>query len=386
MLLKSSEHKASTNKTVAIIGTRGIPNSYGGFEYFAEHLSVSLVNKGYQVLVLEPTKALVKLENYQGVVRIPIKVSKLFPHAIRKIIYGCKSLKKAKRINADAIICCGYTPALFFIFYSKSFRKKIIVNLDGIEWKRAKWNFVGKLFLRLTEYLSVKWSGKLVADNKGIKDYILKKHGEETELIAYGVNIPTKKPEVGPLTAKGLTPNNYGLTVARIEPENQIELIIKSFITAGKTLVIVGGLCNRYAKTLHNIYSNLPNVVFWGAEYNSDNLLSLRSHANLYVHGHTVGGTNPSLLEAMACGCKIAAHNNMFNHHTLDNTGLFFDNERQLSDLIENYWNKTESWGTDAKLRAAEQYSWEVVTNKYIGLIENATNKLNKKPKSQCQK
>lgn len=374
MLLKNSEHKTSINKTVAIIGTRGIPNSYGGFEYFAEHLSVSLVNKGYQTLVLEPAKTSTSIKDYHGVVRVPVKVCSHLPHAIRKIIYGCKSLKKAKRINADAIICCGYTPALFFIFYNKSFRKRIIVNLDGIEWKRAKWNFVGKLFLRLTEHLSVKWSGRLVADNKGIKDYILEKHGKETELIAYGVNIPNKRPEVGPLAAKGLMPNNYGLTVARIEPENQIELIIKSFIKASKTLVIVGGICNRYAKVLHKKYSSLPNVVFWGAEYNSDILLSLRSHANLYVHGHTVGGTNPSLLEAMACGCKIAAHNNLFNHHTLDNTGLYFDNESQLSDLIENYWNKTESWGTVAKLRATEQYFWEVVTNKYIGLIENAAN------------
>ena len=369
ILLKSSEHRASIDKTVTIIGTRGIPNSYGGFEYFAEHLSVSLVNKGYQTLVLEPTKTLVKLENYQSVVRVPIKVCSLFPHTIRKIIYGYKSLKKAKTINADKIICCGYTPALFFPLFSKSLRRKIIINLDGIEWKRAKWNFMGKLFLRLTEYLSVKWSGILVADNKGVKDYILNKYGKEPELITYGVNIPSKTPEIEPLATKRLVPNNYGLTVARIEPENQIELIIKSFITAGKTLVVVGGLCNRHAKALHKKFSNLPNVVFWGAEYNSDTLLSLRVHANLYVHGHTVGGTNPSLLEAMACGCKIVAHNNLFNHHTMGNTGLYFDNESQLSDLIENYWSKTKNLGSDAKLRATEQYSWEVVTNKYIELI-----------------
>lgn len=372
--MKHSEKKGYLDKTIAIIGTRGIPNSYGGFEYFAEHLSISLVNKGYHTLVLEPAQELISLDDYRGVERVPVKVYKFLPHPIRKVIYGYQSLKKAKRINVDTIICCGHTPALFFPFFKKSFLKKTIVNLDGIEWKRAKWSFVAKLFLRITEYLSIGWSGTLVADNKGIEEYILKKYRKETELITYGVSIPNEIAEFGLLAAKGLVANNYGLLVARIEPENQIELIIKSFITAGKTLVIVGGISSGYAKEVYKNYSYLPNVIFWGGEYNSSTLLSLRSYANLYVHGHTVGGTNPSLLEAMACGCRIVAHNNVFNHYTLSNTGLYFDNESQLLDLIESCWNKTENLGSAAKLRAIEQYSWDVVTNKYIELIERTEN------------
>lgn len=372
--MKHGEKNACLDKTIAIIGTRGIPNSYGGFEYFAEHLSISLVNKGYHTIVLEPAQELINLDKYLGVQRVPVNVCNFLPHPIHKVIYGYKSLKKAKRTNADIIICCGHTPALFFPFFKKSFRKKTIVNLDGIEWKRPKWSFVGKLFLRITERLSIGWSGRLVADNKGIKDYILKRYRKETELIAYGVNIPKEIAEYGPLATKGLLANNYGLIVARIEPENQIELIIKSFITAGKTLVIVGGISSGYAKEIYKKYSNLPNVIFWGGEYNSSTLLSLRSYANLYVHGHTVGGTNPSLLEAMACGCRIVAHNNVFNHYTLGNTGLYFENECHLSELIENYWTKTENLGSAAKLRAIEQYSWDVVTNKYIELIERTEN------------
>ncbi|MDD2279070.1 MAG: DUF1972 domain-containing protein, partial [Bacteroidales bacterium] len=174
--MKHSEKKGYLDKTIAIIGTRGIPNSYGGFEYFAEHLSISLVNKGYHTIVLEPAQELINLDKYLGVQRVPVNVCNFLPHPIHKVIYGYKSLKKAKRTNADIIICCGHTPALFFPFFKKSFRKKTIVNLDGIEWKRPKWSFVGKLFLRITERLSIGWSGRLVADNKGIKDYILKRY------------------------------------------------------------------------------------------------------------------------------------------------------------------------------------------------------------------
>jgi glycosyltransferase involved in cell wall biosynthesis len=368
--LKSSVKQNHSPKTVAIIGTRGIPNRYGGFEYFAENISVLLAQKGYQIAVFEPQKTEGNLADYLGVRRIPIKHGSGFPHAFSKLAYGYNSLKKAKKLNFDTIICCGHSPALFFPLFCKDFRNKIIVNPDGIEWKREKWGIIAKAFLRLTERIAIKNIKRVVADNEAICDYIRNRYNKKATHIAYGVNVPLEKTDTSFVTAKNLTPNSFGLCIARFEPENSIELILKSFLQANKPLVIVGEYSNTYGKRLYKQFGNVPNFLFWGPEYDTRILNSLRSNCSLYVHGHSVGGTNPSLLQAMASGCNIVAHNNPFNQSTLKNCGNYFSNQEQLTSIINEHWDRPNNQGMLAQKRAIEHFSWEQVTQKYIELIE----------------
>jgi len=368
--LKSSAKQNHARKTVAIIGTRGIPNRYGGFEYFAENISVSLAQKGYKIAVFEPQKTEGNLADYLGVKRIPIKHWPGFPHVFSKLAYGCNSLIKAKKLNIDTIICCGHSPALFFPLFSKHFRSKIIVNPDGIEWKREKWGIIAMVFLRLTERIAIKLIKRVVADNEAICNYIRNQYNKKATHIAYGVNIPLEKADTLLVTAKNQIPNSFGLCIARFEPENSIELILKSFLQANKPLVIVGDYNNTYGKRLFKQFGNVPNFLFWGAEYDTNILDSLRAKCTLYIHGHTVGGTNPSLLQAMASGCNIVAHSNPFNQSTLKNGGHYFSNLEQLTSIINGQWDSPNNKGKLAQQRAIEHFSWERVTQKYIELIE----------------
>ncbi len=363
--------RGSTQKIVAIIGTRGIPNRYGGFEYFAQHLSRGLHSKGYHTLVLEPGGLISKPEAYNGVIRIPIKLCRWLPHPIQKLEYGIKSLIRVKKLSANAAICCGYSPAIFFPFFSKGYRNKLMVNLDGLEWQRAKWSAFGKTFLKISERLAVRWSGTPIADNPGISQYIQQKYNVSPKLLSYGVCIPEETSPHSPLALSGFEPNNYGLAIARMEPENQIELIIQAFLQAKKPLIVVGGLTSKYAKDLFKRYHNQSSILFMGPLYHDPSLQWLRKNARIYVHGHSVGGTNPSLLQAMASGCTIVAHNNEFNRFTLDNAGFYFNDQKQLQQQIENLWDFQSTKGHMAKERASELFSWEKVTDGYVELIES---------------
>lgn len=362
----------SSFRRIAIIGTRGIPNQYGGFEYFAQHLALGLAAKGYEVSVLHPQHLHNNNDHFETIKRIAIKAWTWLPHPIQKLQYSLKSLKAVKNLNLDVVISCGYAPALFFPFFNRDFRNRLVVNMDGLEWKRNKWGRLGKGFLKFSERLATKWAGNLVADNPEIYQYLKKYYRIESHVIGYGADY-VEPVDFNLLIKKGFGVQEFGLVVARLEPENQTELIIQSFVNTGKTLIIVGGLNTKYGKKLFKKYGSNPRIHFWGEEYHEPAVQWLRYNSVLYVHGHTVGGTNPSLLQAMAAGCKIFAHGNRYNRATLQKTGYYFDNGEQLETLINSHWDSENSLGKLAQQRVQKHYSWEQVVNDYITLMQSVT-------------
>jgi glycosyltransferase involved in cell wall biosynthesis len=359
---------------IVIIGTKGIPNTYGGFEAFAQQISQRLAAIGYQVSVYQPHQSNKCLPPLNGVSRVPVKEYRFIPKNIGRIVYNFKSLTLACRQKPHVVICCGHSPALFFPFFPKSFRKRIVVNMDGLEWRRTKWGFFGKTVLRITEWLAIKFTKNIVADSKAIQQYISDRYKKQSTYIAYGSETPTLALKKTSLERFGIEPKNFGLVIARIEPENGIEQAIRAFSSLEKPLVIIGSTDTYYAKMLLKKYSQNPHILFAGAIYDIELLCTLRHFCRVYFHGHSVGGTNPSLLDAMAAGCTIIAHNNPFNNETLGSGGLYFSDPESLNKAIQKLWYANplslERLANINRNKIAKQYSWYGVTNRYRELIK----------------
>ncbi|MDD2550376.1 MAG: DUF1972 domain-containing protein [Bacteroidales bacterium] len=367
---------------IAIIGTKGIPNCYGGFEAFAEHLSQGLLLQGFSVVVYQPVASNTNFEPFRGVHRLGVRVPSFLPSNISRVFYNLYSLRLVRQTMPDVAICCGHSPALFFPFFSKAITQKIIVNLDGLEWKRAKWGAFARLLLKLTERLAVKYSGALIADSVAIKNYVSRTYQKQANFIPYGASDLELKPDHQILAALGVEQQDFVLLIARVEPENNVEMAIISAINACKTLVIVGALTTPYAKKLTKRYAHCSTIIFANSIYNYRQLTALRLACNVYVHGHSVGGTNPSLLDAMDAGCLIIANDNEFNRETLANGGFYFSSVETLQNQIERAWDSPKSVRANLQRvnndRIASSYTWDAVTKKYVDLIAGVAENLSK--------
>ncbi len=354
---------------ILILGTRGIPNRYGGFEYFAEKLAKRLTLLGHEVLVFEPVNQMVSSIMHGKAIKYPIKVSSWLPKNLRRLQYDLRSLLEAKRLNPSLIIRCGYSHAIFLPFFGKTFRKKIVTNVDGLEWKREKWSTLGRTFLKFCEYLSAKFEPNLIADSRVIQNYLQEKYGRQIGYISYGADIPPKASEQY-LLKYGLVPNDYLLTVARLEPENGIAEIIEASITTNKKIVLVGSTNTAYAKRLLSQYSSNGLVRFLGGIFDENVLSSLRTFCAAYIHGHSVGGTNPALLGAMANGCLIIAKNSAFNKEVLGELGFFYSNTSNLIVKIEALLQLREKGKEKYRIAFQEivlqNYQWDWVVNSYL--------------------
>ncbi|MCU0423104.1 MAG: DUF1972 domain-containing protein [Bacteroidia bacterium] len=354
---------------VAIIGTRGIPNHYGGFEQLAEYLSVALHNKGFEITVYNSSLHPFQNSSYKGVRIITCKDFEDRWGTAGQFIYDLNCILHSRKENYDVIIQLGYTSSSIWWFLLPS-SAKIVTNMDGLEWKRSKYSWPVKLFLHLAEFIAVFSSDALVADSVGIASYIKNKFRKDSHYIAYGANI-FKSPDASVLNKYQLSPFAYYLIIARLEPENNIETIIKGYLKSDKKfpLVIVGGL-NKYGAQLKNKYNN-PGVIFLGSIYQLDELNQLRYHCTLYFHGHTVGGTNPSLLEAMAAHAFIVAHDNVFNRSVLMQSAKFFVSDDDIAALI-NEEVKEEQRKLFTEFNAetiTKNYSWPFISDKYEHLL-----------------
>lgn len=354
---------------ILILGTRGIPNRYGGFEYFAEKLAEKLTLFGHEVLVFEPVNQMVSSTMHGKAIKYPIKVSGWLPKNLQRLQYDLKSLLDAKRLYPSLIIRCGYSHAIFLPFFGKTFRKKIVTNVDGLEWKREKWSTLGRTFLKFCEYLSAKFEPNLIADSKVIQNYLQEKYGRQIGYISYGADIPPKASEQY-LLKLGLVPYDYLLTVARLEPENGISEIIEASITTKKKIVLVGPTNTSYAKRLLSQYSSNGLVRFLGGIFDENGLNSLRTFCAAYIHGHSVGGTNPALLGAMVSGCIIIAKNNAFNREVLGEQGFFYSNPSVLIDKIETLLKlkapDREKYRIAVQEIVLQNYQWDWVVSSYL--------------------
>jgi glycosyltransferase involved in cell wall biosynthesis len=351
---------------IAIIGTRGIPNQYGGFEQLAEYLSVGLCEKGHEVTVYNSSLHAYK-ENYLGKVRI---MHAYDPEdklgSFGQFIYDFNCIRHCRTQSYEAILQLGYTSSSIWSFMFPP-GVKIITNMDGMEWKRSKYGSITRWFLRFAERWAVRHSHVLVADSIGIQNYLRHKYGNPSVYIPYGAEVQEIKDQTA-LETYGLSPASYYLVIARMEPENNIEAIIKGYLLSSMQipLVLVGSTSTRFGEYLRGRYGS-QFVKFTGAIFDKPSLDCLRAYSKIYFHGHSVGGTNPSLLEAMACGSVICAHANEFNESILGQDALYFRNEDDINKIIRRSVGPEErhSFVNNNLNKIKTKYTWENICNAY---------------------
>ena len=323
---------------IAILGTRGIPNNYGGFEQLAEYLAKDLSNKGYDITIYNPTDHPYKYKNIKNIkIKRILSNEKLFSF-LNVFIFDFLCLMHASTQKYDIILELGYHPAsIFYKFYKKiKPNDRIITNMAGMEWKRSKWGKQTQKFIKFCEKKAVQNSDEIISDNLGIKDYYINTYNKDSHYIAYGAE-PFLNPELTYLDNFHLKENNYFLLIARFQKDNNIEIILDGYVNSDRKepFIVVGSNNNKYGKYLIKKYKNY-NIKFVGGIYDYQFLSSLRYYCLLYFHGHSCGGTNPSLLEAMASNTYIASFDNVFNRNVLEKNAVYFFNSKDIINIINN--------------------------------------------------
>lgn len=352
---------------IAILGTRGIPNNYGGFEQFAEFISVGLVRRGHQVTVYAPHFHPYTELEFQGVTIRKVFSPEHLIGSMANFYYDHECLKDALQLDFDIIYEAGYaTVALSYKLLNVSASSTLIVtNMDGIEWKRSKWNFFTRKFIHYLEKLCVAYSNHLISDNEEIQEFYLREYKKQTVFLAYGAEVISVF-DSSFLKDYNLEPDNYYILVARLEPENNIELILDGYIDSHSALpfIVIGNTSSKYGKWLLEKYKNF-NIRFARGIYDKKILDNLRHFASIYFHGHSVGGTNPSLLEAMAVGCLIAAHLNNFNRTVLLDGGIYFSSVNDIALLINDDRRFDAPYRAQSVARIRASYNWNLIINQY---------------------
>jgi len=326
-----------TKPILRILGTRGVPAAHGGFETFAEQLSLFLVAKGWRVVVYcqedvaEVTRPLT-IANWRGVELVQIQIASSGPKAT--LDFDWKSVRHA---GAEEGLCLvlGYNSGLFLPWLRLQ-GKTVLTNMDGMEWRRAKWGPAIKAWFWVNEWIAAWSSHRLIADHPAIADHLAtRRPRRHISTIAYGANEVPPQPEA-PVRELGLEPGTYLVSIARIEPDNNIHTIVEAFSRRprGAKLVVLGHL--QPGQPYHDRLRDAAgeDVVFPGAIYEAGTVAALRYHARAYVHGHTVGGTNPSLVESLAAGNACLCHDNVFNRWTAGRAGTYFADEESCDAAI----------------------------------------------------
>jgi glycosyltransferase involved in cell wall biosynthesis len=351
---------------IGILGTRGIPNAYGGFEQFAQYLAQGLQQKGHEIFVYNSSDHPYQHNEWNGVHIVHCKDLESSIGTAGQFVYDFNCLRDAGKRSYDILLHLGYTSnSIWHRWWPATCPN--IVNMDGLEWKRSKYNKWTQKFLKTAEALAAEYGDVLIADSMGIKDHIIKEYKRASIYIPYGAEI-FENPDSSILAKWNLKAHEYFLLIARMEPENNIELIIKGYLQSTQLfpLILVGNSKNKYGKYLANTYS-YPNIHFIGAIYDPEIIDNLRYFSQLYFHGHSVGGTNPSLLEAMGCSCLIAAHNNPFNKAILTDDAYYFERVDDVCNVINMNTDKNlkKTWINNNVEKIKSIYSWPKIIESY---------------------
>lgn len=358
--------------SIAILGTRGIPNRYGGFEACAEELALRLVKRGHQLSVYCVDNHTVQDKDWKGISRVMIKDPEKSLGTAGQFIYDLNCNRHSRKHHFDIVLHLGYTSdSVWRRFWDpKSIH---ITNMDGQEWKRQKFSRHTRRFLKYAEKLAVKGSKMLVADSPVIREYLEEKYSKPVKEIAYGAHIPkTYDEEI--LKQYDVSAGKYDMILARMEPENNIEMIINAKVSSKSEhpLLIIGNE-NKFSEYLKSKYGNESLIRFQGPVYDTYHINNLRHYSRYYIHGHSVGGTNPSLLEAMACSCSIIAHNNPFNAAVLNNDALYFSTEEELSAVFfEHPAPEFVIWQKENINKIRNKYNWDLIADAYEQLFRDA--------------
>jgi glycosyltransferase involved in cell wall biosynthesis len=364
-------------KKMAIIGTVGIPANYGGFETLAEHL-VEELHDDLEISVYCSGKKYPKHERVKKYKGAKLLYLPFDANGLQSIIYDSVSIIHAM-FTADVLLVLGVAGGFLFPFVRLFSNKKIIVSIDGIEWKRNKWNKWLRWFLWASEWFAVKFSHADIADNESIQDYTAMRYKTLSNIIEYGADhtqkvIPTTDDRNKYLFLNG----TYAFKVCRIEPENNIHTVLAAFAKLPEyKLVLVGNWnANDYGKNLREKYSSYSNLILLDPIYNQRELDLLRGNCMVYIHGHSAGGTNPSLVEAMYLGLPVIAFNVNYNKSTTEYAAQYFKSSEELIDIIsKNKFSDFISLGYKMAEIAHRRYTWKAISNKYFYLVKKVSAK-----------
>jgi glycosyltransferase involved in cell wall biosynthesis len=355
---------------LAILGTRGIPANYGGFETFAEELSVRLAALGHDLTVYGRSNNIRYTgKEYRGVKLVILPT--IGTKHLDTVFHTFLSVLHAIPRRFDAVLVCNAANAIFAAI-PRITGTPVALNVDGIERKRRKWGPAGRTYYRISEYLSTIIPNVIITDAAVIREYYTQRYGAASTMIAYGADCsPQTTTEIQ--QRLGVTPRDYVLYVSRLEPENNAHLVIGAYesVRTNKPLLIVGDA--PYAqvyiaslKTTHDARVRFPGALY-GIAYRE-----LQSHAYVYVHATEVGGTHPALIEAMGAGNCVLVYDTAENREVVGDCGLFFSSAAELSRLLQKTIDSpelVEDYRGKARARARAVYSWDAIAREYEELF-----------------
>ena len=365
--------KESRQNKLLILGIRGIPARHGGFETFSEGFALFMQQQGWEVTVYcqEIGHSAPYETEWKGVRRVHLSVKK--DSAFGTVLFDCKSVCHAIK-QQGIILTLGYNTAIFSILH-RLYKQPNIMNMDGIEWHRDKWSFPQKVWLYCNEWLGARLANHLIADHPDIKQHLLRHTAsQKITVIPYGAENVTDA-DVVYLAPYNLISGGYAIVIARPEPENSILEIVKTFsqLTLDFKLVILGDYDIKQ-RPYHRqvVKAASDNVIFLGAIYESDIVQALRYHARVYIHGHTVGGTNPSLVESMGAGNAIIAQGNAFNRWVVGEGGIFFGDDESLKAalLLSMKPDLLRERAELVKQQYLTKFQFDIVHNAYLSILE----------------
>ena len=349
-------------KQVAIVGCQGIPANYGGFESMVENIVGENASSDVHYTVFcSGVDMPGRLHEYKG---CTLKYINVKANGMLSVVYDIFCMMHTFR-GYDTVLVLGVSGCMFLPILKMFSKNRLVVNIDGLEHKRAKWGWFARWILRSSEKLAVKCADVIIADNKGIQDYVSEVYAKPSTLIAYGGDhvireIEEEKKEKI-LSDYGLKKQDYAVCVCRIEPENNCHISLEAFSKSDKKIVFIGNWNHsEYSKRLKKQYASYPNIHLLDAIYDLDILYVIRSNASIYVHGHSAGGTNPSLVEAMFFGMPIVAYDCVYNRATTHDKAYYFKDTADLMGLLSNDLD-----GSSMRSIAEKNYMWKDIALQY---------------------
>ena len=350
---------------IAIIGTVGVPASYGGFETLVENLIDD--DASHYTVYCSGLHYSEQIESYKNarLIYLPFKAN-----GFQSIIYDIVSMLHALWSGHRNLLILGTSGACVLPLVRLFFPNiNMVINIDGLEWKRQKWKGFVKQFLKLSEGVAVRFSSTVVADNQAITDYVEEKYNHVCETIAYGGDHAVIDNAVAESTARSNENGPYAFALCRIEPENNVHMILEAFAGLKLNLIFVGNWqASDYGRGLLQRYSSVSNIELIQPIYDLETLAFYRKNCEVYVHGHSAGGTNPSLVEMMHFERPIVAFDCVYNRATLEDLGFYFSSVSTLSHIVEESQFRGE--GVKFGDIARRRYTWDIVRTQYRDLID----------------
>jgi len=376
-----TKSKSDTNPLkIAIIGSRGYPYVYSGYETLIKELSERLVERNCEVTVYCHRNLFKEKPSHVNGIKL-VYVPTIETKSLSQLIHSFLSMCHAVVSDVDVIFAVNAANGPFGLI-SKIFRKPTAINVDGLEWLRPKWKGLGGRYFKIAARLSTILFDQIINDSEEMRKVYLKTFKKESVVIAYGATI--KKSEDPSLIQQWLiNPKEYYLVVGRMIPDNNADIIVKGFLTSNSTkkMVVVGDVFykDKYADELKALKDD--RLIFTGYVHDPQVLAALYQHCYVYVHGHEFGGTNPTMIKAMAYGCAILALNTVFNKEMLSNNsyGIYFEKNqaavRQQIDYADQHPKQIEKLSQNSHLGITDKYNWDCITNQYLDVFRRLTEK-----------